>query len=402
MLSSDGEREIVKWIDNLRAEGAPVSAFKLQRKALEIAAGEGLSKDAFIASCTFRKGFLRRHMLSLRRHTRQGQKPPAESDVARAEFRVIVRDLMKEHAVDRVYNADQTAVFFEYLPKQTISGRGAKTVWVRCAGKEKERVTVMLLGDSCGTCYTPFVIAKAKKSEKEDTAVENKAIRHGFGIGVWKEVVGLQNRLDVIMYGNPKGWWNGELSLEVLRFHFASRPNRDQPVLLLWDDLSAHWTKDVQAYAKELNVVLIPVPPGCCTSVCQPVDISWNMPLKARLRSRWLENLQAQLRAPRQPGIKFKLAAPKRKDVTEWVVAAWEDLSPAVIKSGFSFIFKGAAASEEITSTAQPSDVLQTSTAVADALQRLGQLDRHLGEVQDDRDVVENAAAGVFEVLLDD
>ncbi|GMG16364.1 unnamed protein product [Phytophthora fragariaefolia] len=122
-------------------------------------------------------------------------------------------------------------------------------------------------------------------------AVESKVIRHEFGIGVWKEVVSLQTRLDVIMYGNPKGWWDGELPLEFLHYHFASRPNRDQPVLLLWDDLAVHWTKDVQACAKELNVVLVPVPPGC-TSACQPADISWNMPLKARLRARWLENLQ--------------------------------------------------------------------------------------------------------------
>ncbi|EGZ07385.1 hypothetical protein PHYSODRAFT_416462, partial [Phytophthora sojae] len=83
------------------------------------------------------------------------------------------------------------------------------------------------------------------------------------------------------------------------------------PVLLLWDDLAAHWAKDVQACAVELNVVLVPVPPGC-TSVCQPADISWNRPLKARLRGRWLENLQAQLSAPRLLGVKFKLAAPKR------------------------------------------------------------------------------------------
>ncbi|EGZ07386.1 hypothetical protein PHYSODRAFT_413408, partial [Phytophthora sojae] len=65
VLSPDGEREIVTWIDELRAEGAPVSAFMLQRKALAIAAGEGLSKDALKASWTFRKSHLRRHMISL-------------------------------------------------------------------------------------------------------------------------------------------------------------------------------------------------------------------------------------------------------------------------------------------------------------------------------------------------
>ncbi|GMF50295.1 unnamed protein product [Phytophthora fragariaefolia] len=68
-----------------------------------------------------------------------------------------------------------------------------------------------------------------------------------------------------------------------------------------------------------------------------------------------------------------------------------------VRRSGFSFIFRnGAAASEERTST---SDALQTSTAVVDALQRLGQLDRHLGEVRDNSDAVANATAGVTNSL---
>ncbi|KAG3115402.1 hypothetical protein PI125_g5572 [Phytophthora idaei] len=308
---------------------------------------------------------------------------------------------MKKHGVDRVYNADQTAVVFEYLPKQTISGRGTKTVWVRCAGKEKERVTVMLLGDSCGNRYTPFVIAKAKPSGKEDVAAENKALRHGFGTGVWKEVSALQSRLDVVMYGNTKGWWSGELSLTFLRHHFANRPDKDKPLLLLWDDLSAHWTAEVKACADELKIVLVPVPPAC-TSVRQPADISWNMPLKAHLRARWLENLQYQLRQPRAAGVKFKLMAPKRIDVTEWVAAAWEGLSREVIQSGFSFIFKPDHPNNAPAATATPLAGLQTSTAVANELLAHGQLDRVLGEVQEGSDVVENAVAGVFEVLVDD
>ncbi|KAG2783640.1 hypothetical protein PC129_g14988 [Phytophthora cactorum] len=245
--------------------------------------------------------------------------------------------LMEKHGIDRVYNADQTAVFFEYLPKQTISGRGAQTVRVPCAGKEKERVTVMLLGDSYGNRYTPFVIAKAEPSGKEDVTAENKALRHGFGTGVWKEVSALQSRLDVVMYGNTKGWWSGELSLTFLRHHFANRPDKDKPLLLLWDDLSAHWTAEVKACADEQKLCWYP-----CTSVCQPADISWNMPLKARLRALWLENLQYQLTQPRAAGVKFKLLTPKRKCVTEWVVVAWEGLSREVIQSAFSFIVKPA------------------------------------------------------------
>jgi hypothetical protein len=37
------------------------------------------------------------------------------------------------------------AVFFEYLPRQTVNTRGEKKIWVKCGGKDKE--TAMLLGD---------------------------------------------------------------------------------------------------------------------------------------------------------------------------------------------------------------------------------------------------------------
>ena len=53
---------------------------------------------------------------------------------------------MIEHNITKLYNADQTGVFYEYLPKKTITPTGAKTVWVRCGGKDKERATAMLLG----------------------------------------------------------------------------------------------------------------------------------------------------------------------------------------------------------------------------------------------------------------
>ncbi|KAG3125244.1 hypothetical protein PI126_g22861 [Phytophthora idaei] len=71
-------------------------------------------------------------------------------------------------------------------------------------------------------------------------------------------------------------------------------------------------------------------------------------------------------------------------------------------QSGVSFIFKPAQPSNAPAATATPLADLQTSTAVANELLALGQLDRVLGEVQEGSDVVKNAVAGVFEVLADD
>ncbi len=52
--------------------------------------------------------------------------------------------LCKELGVSVIWNADQTPVNFEMLPRKTVDDKGVRTVWVRCAGKEKERVSVML------------------------------------------------------------------------------------------------------------------------------------------------------------------------------------------------------------------------------------------------------------------
>ncbi|OWZ23001.1 hypothetical protein PHMEG_0002210 [Phytophthora megakarya] len=52
-----------------------------------------------------------------------------------------------------------------------------------------------------------------------------------------------------------------------------------KPVLFLW---SAHWIEKVLACAKEVNVVLMRIPPGY-PCVCQPADVCWNKPFKQKM-----------------------------------------------------------------------------------------------------------------------
>lgn len=129
------------------------------------------------------------------------------------------------------------------------------------------------------------------------------------------------------------GWWNGYLSIEFLRYHFASRVDIATPVLLLWDDFSGHWTREVIQYASSINVTLMKVP-ASATSVCQPADVAWNKPLKEQLRKCWVSDLRNQL-DQRQEGKPFKLAPPTRSVICEWVTRAWGSLSSDTIESGF-------------------------------------------------------------------
>lgn len=75
----------------------------------------------------------------------------------------------------------------------------------RPCGCEKERATVMLMGDSNGKKYTPFVVFKVGKSKKLDVQVENETLRHGFGRRLWRDVQKMQDETGLHIYGNQKG-----------------------------------------------------------------------------------------------------------------------------------------------------------------------------------------------------
>ncbi|EGZ10293.1 hypothetical protein PHYSODRAFT_521521, partial [Phytophthora sojae] len=83
---------------------------------------------------------------------------------------------------------DIVAVFFELLPKQTITTRGVKTVWVKCASKDKTRATAMLLADWEGNKTPPFLLFKSTPAKTDPKKEANKNLRNGFGVTVWKEV----------------------------------------------------------------------------------------------------------------------------------------------------------------------------------------------------------------------
>ncbi|RQM31252.1 hypothetical protein B5M09_013705, partial [Aphanomyces astaci] len=137
--------------------------------------------------------------------------------------------------LDVVYNVDETAVNYEYLTTKSLNQRGESTVWV----KTKVNMTAMLLTDSSGKEHPLFLVLRSTSSKVK--AVVHLAMRKTSGRASAKKV------------------------------------------LLIWDDFSAHFTVEVVSYANELNVILERVLPNC-TWICQPADVAWNRPLKARLR----------------------------------------------------------------------------------------------------------------------
>nr|CCA20993.1 conserved hypothetical protein [Albugo laibachii Nc14] len=288
---------------------------------------------------------------------------------------------MGELGVDVVYNADQTPVYFEHIPTKTTEAKGTQTMWGRSGGKTKERVTCMLLGDSFGNKYQSFLIFKTTTPLKKETAAENNAKRYGFGKRPWIKMCDLQSTLGVQIYANATAWWNAEMSVRFLEYHFGERHERQvSRILLLWDDFSAQWSERVRICAEELGVVLMRVPPDC-TSVCQPADMLWNAPLKQSPRVRWAGMLHQQLYSHSNGGGSRKLVPPTRDDVVEWLAENWQELSIARISNGFSPTLK----EEELSET------MQTSyNNLASRLQDINLLDGDVGIVSDSSDVVDS------------
>ncbi|RHY25603.1 hypothetical protein DYB25_012669 [Aphanomyces astaci] len=334
-LSSEDEEQIAQWVWDVRSEGIPVSKFLLQCKALEVAKDLGLTDTQFKARPSWISGFIKRWKLAMRAKTRSGQSNLEQGEAALAVFSNRIRQLVQTEAIDDIYNADQTGINFEYIPKHTIDRCGAKTVWIRCSGHEKDRMTAMLLADNKGTKYPLFLVLKSGASKVKATVIENLTKRNGFGPVVWPEVEELHERHASRLYGNPTAWWNGHISKEFLKYHFGYRKDKNmKKILLLWDDFSAHFSDDVVACAESLDVLLEKIPPTF-TWICQPADVAWMKPLKASMRVRWVTYLRHEIQNQDRSSGTFKLRPLSRDNLVEWVNEAWEAMPKSTIVRGF-------------------------------------------------------------------
>lgn len=389
-LPADAEQLLVKWINDYRRDGVPISTAMLSLQAFEIADEFNVSRDAFSASWQWQRGFMRRHKFSFRAKTHQGQIAPPDALQRAVEFAREVARIAAVEDVKVIYNADQTGVCFELLPRRTLSPTGTNTVWVKCGKKEKERMTAMLLGDTNGKKHPLFLMMKSPPSKTPDVRLENARIRHGFGKRVWAEVSQLQQKHNMQIYGNQSAWWNSSMTMQFLRFHFGERSISSDPVMLLLDDFSGHWTSEVKEYAAALRILLVKVPPGL-TWICQPADVVWIKPVKDRLRRYWVEFLRQQLttHSATRSGIAFEMKAPVRSVVAAWISDAWNDIKSSVIKAGFRKcmvdLTQEAAAYEEDDSADDQASIDE----VVQMLEDLLGLDSSVGELADIDDVVD-------------
>ncbi|CAI7885863.1 unnamed protein product [Closterium sp. NIES-54] len=200
-----------------------------------------------------------------------------------------------------IINADQTPLWLEMPANTTVDQTGVRSVPIRSAGYQKERVTMMLACTADGMKLRPWVVFKRKTVPK--------------GNG-WMDANGVIQ-------------WLEECVKPFLKPGFGRHARSSMVVL---DSYRGHLTEGVKEKFRELDCVPAVIPSGCTVEV-QPLDVSINKSFKASVRQqyqKWFREVgQEQLTRA------GNLKKPPPKVIVRWISRAWKTVPAELIKRAF-------------------------------------------------------------------
>jgi hypothetical protein len=101
--------------------------------------------------------------------------------------------------------------------------------------------------------------------------------------------------------------------------------------MLVYDSFKGHLGESVKRKLHESGIDLAVIPGGL-TSICQPLDVSINKPLKDNLRKEWHIWMAGGGARTTAAG---NLRRAKLSDVCSWVVHSWEAIDDEIVIESF-------------------------------------------------------------------
>ena len=151
----DIEEALLLWFKQARTMNVPISGPILQAKAKELALVLGHCE--FHCSSGWLECFKARNNIAFRRMCGESfsETPEMTSDW----LSQTLPSLLAEYKPNNIFNADETGLFWKYLPDKTMSFKGDT-----CSGgkRSKERITVMVCASMIGEKVPLLVIGKFK------------------------------------------------------------------------------------------------------------------------------------------------------------------------------------------------------------------------------------------------
>jgi hypothetical protein len=185
------------------------------------------------------QGFKNRHGIKVR--VVHGESASVNAEIVE-DGRRKLREVLREYSPDRIYNMDETGLFFRLEPNKTLA-----TGPVSGTKKGKQRITVALCSNADGTDkLQPLVIAKSARPRCFPKAFDVQSV--------------------VQYHHNTKAWMTAVVFTEWLKCLERKMAARNHRILLLLDNAPSH------IHSLDLTYVRIEMLPPNTTSHIQPMD----------------------------------------------------------------------------------------------------------------------------------
>lgn len=265
------DQALLQWFTEQRAHGAPISGPLLLEKAKQFA--EELGHSDFKASSGFLDSFKDRHGITFRAIC--GESAAADTGAATQWKINVLPQLLQRYSDDDVYNADESALFYECLPNQTLAFKSDD-----CSGgkRSKQRVTLLFCCNMSGSDKRRLLMI-GKHSRPR--CFKHVDIRH----------------LPLEYVANKNAWMTAEIWNRWLTAFDRSMAAAGRRVLLIVDNASSHHVP-----ASSLKAVELAFLPPNTTSLMQPLDQGiiqcFKMHYRSLLLRRLLIHLEGKVNTP--------------------------------------------------------------------------------------------------------
>ncbi|CAI7887372.1 unnamed protein product [Closterium sp. NIES-54] len=304
------ERAVYRQFLSHRAKGLSVSVNMLQKWSAKYLKHR-MPGVNWRASFRWSARFRARWHLARRVKTKMGQKLAADCKEKFESFWEFVRQMrtLHDYPLDLIVNADQAPLFLEMPAERTIEMKGARTVHVRSAGYQKERVTVMLAVTAGGLKLPPYVVFK------------------------WKTVPKVAIPAGVVVRAQEKGWmdeslvqdWITQVLVPFMK-PLRETTGRRREALVVLDSYRGHLTEAVGQTMRMFRLSRAVIPGGA-----------------HRLFSRWIYRSTVRLNAvciTEEDGINLttragNLQKPPTETVLRWIDESWEAVPEELVKKAF-------------------------------------------------------------------
>nr|XP_054923015.1 tigger transposable element-derived protein 6-like [Dermacentor andersoni] len=291
----DVDKAVFAWFCEQCANKVPLSGRVLQQKAQDFACILGHAD--FKASPGWLSRFKARHDIVAKVISGEAA---AVDPLTTSSWLLTNKEVLDQYKPSDIYNADETALFYEMLPSKTLDLKGQE-----CRGGKhsKRRVTILLCTNMDGTDQRPLLVIG--RSKKPRCFKGNR-------------------RLPVQYTANLKAWMSRAIFGSWLEAFDTDMRKAGRSVCLFVDNCSAHHVDDVELG----NVRLVFFPPNC-TSVLQPLDQGVIRSVKCAYKERLIQRLLLNLQLKRPTVVDMFMAL-------EMMAAAWVATSPGVIDNCFN------------------------------------------------------------------